>query len=368
MGFYAFKRPYNNWDMLAYAGVVIGYDHNNPEYVHDTVYKIAKDQLPETTLHQLVNGAGDFRKRMAGNSQDFNDQMPYYLVKPLYTGLIYLLFKSGLPLLRAILLPSFIFYVLIGILLLFWLKKYLSFLIALVLSALIMITVPMWEIARCSSPDGMSVFFLFLSMYLILEKHSLLLVCLILGLSVTTRLDNIIPAFFLITLLKSSGKWPGRISLGKYFLILGGFCLIFFMITLPLRRWGWSPFYYPTFLKSMNLSYVPHAQFEFREYRSLFLSQMMTAIFSSQLILFLLLALLVISRARPFRVSVFSLDQLFLSCILLTILVRFLLQPVGGDRFFAAYYLVILVLFIKNSLPIQRAESLGSRSLGNDHG
>src|SRR5579863_6561366 len=145
-GFYAFKRPYYNWDMLGYMAVVLGYENNDAAFVHSTVYGIAKQQLPFAAYNQLIDGGLEFRKRVAANSNEFYKQMPFYAVKPLYTGLVFLFYKAGCPLIQATILPSLIGYFLIGVLLVYWLRMYLQFPLALAVSFLTLLSAPIWDV------------------------------------------------------------------------------------------------------------------------------------------------------------------------------------------------------------------------------
>lgn len=344
---YAFKRPYYNWDMLPYMAVVIGYDHNDPNFVHDTVYDIIKKQLPVSAYNQLIDGGLEFRKRMAGNSNEFQMQMPFYAVKPLYTGIVYLVYKGGIPLIQATILPSFIGYFLIGSLLILWIMRYMQFYLALAISTLMMLSAPMWDIVRNSSPDCLSAFLLLGAMYFILEKKSILVAFVFLLLSIFARLDNVIPCFFFISLITFSNNWGHKIPLKKYAVMLLFISLCYLGITLNAHQFGWSVLYYPTFLKSLNLSYSFHTEFHLREYLALSISHIMTGLFFSNFILFMVLALLAFAEKTTFQFRKLSFNQLFLCTMIAIIIVRLVLEPVIADRFYIAYYLCILILLIR---------------------
>lgn len=344
---YAFKRPYYNWDMLAYMAVVTGYDHSEPGMIHDTVYAIARRQLPAATYNQLIDGGLEFRKRVAEDPAEFYRQMPFYTVKPLYTWLVYLMYKAGAPLVQATILPSFLSYFLIGSLLVFWIRKYLPFMLAIAVSALAMVSAPMWDVVRCSSPDCLSALLLLSAMYFVLEKKSLVGVFVFLLLSILARLDNAIPAVFILSLLAVSNKWETGITLKKYLMMLLAISCACLFISFNARQPGWSIFYYPTFLKSLNLSYSLHPEFHGKDYISLVISHFMTGLFFSNLVLFLILASLTFVGRPNFRFRDMAFDQLFVLVILAILLVRFVLEPVIADRFYIAYYLCILILLIR---------------------
>ena len=341
------KRPEYNWDMLAYMAVVLGYDNSDSNFVHNSVYKIAKDQLPAETYNQLIDGGLEYRKNMAQNSSEFYQQMPFYAVKPLYTRLIYFMYKAGVPLIAATVVPSFIGYFLIAFLLIIWIKKYLQLTLAFAVSMLIMLSAPMWDIARLSTPDSLSAFLLFGALYFMIERRSLFLTFSFLLLSIFARIDNVIPCILIVSLIAFSNKWEHKISKQKYLVMLIFFLLSYLSITLGTRKYGWDILYYPTFSKSLNLNYTYHAKFHFQNYLALSMSHIMTGLFYTYLLLFMALALMVFISRSPFNFRNLSFDQLLVGVIISTIIIRFILQPVIADRLYIAYYLCILILLIR---------------------
>ncbi|HEV3411502.1 MAG TPA: hypothetical protein VG101_03445 [Puia sp.] len=333
--------------MLAYMAVVLGYDHSDSNFVHNSVYKIAKDQLSPETYDQLTDGGLEFRKRMAENSSEFYQQMPFYSVKPLYTRLIYFMYKAGVPLIPATLVPSFIGYILIAFLLIIWIKKYLQLIFAFAVSLLIMLSAPTWDIARSSTPDSLSAFLLLGALYFMIERRSLFLTFSVLLLSIFARIDNVIPSIFIVSFLAFSNKWKDKISIQKYLVMLMFILLSYLSITLGTRKYGWDILYYPTFSKSLNLNYAYHAEFHFQNYLALSTSHIMTGLFYTYLPLFMALALMVFVSRTPFNFRNLNFDQLLVGIIILIILVRFLLHPVIADRLYIAYYLCILILLIR---------------------
>jgi hypothetical protein len=343
---YGFKKPNYNWDLLAYMAVVLNHDHQDPIWVHDSVYTIAKKQLPAAPYGQLVDGGLDFRKKLATDPLAFYQQMPFYAVKPLYTEMIYVFYKTGIPLVQASLLPSLIGFLLIGVLLLFWIRRYMQLGSALVFCILTMLSAPLWEVLHSFTPDCLSAFFLLAAMYFVFEKKSLLGVFIFLLLSIFVRLDNIIPAFFIISLLCFSGSWGPKTSITQYVLILLGLLIAFFSISFSMRRFGWNILYYPSFIHSMNSSYSFQPVFHIRAYMQLAFSHLMAGLFSSNLVLFLALAVLAFVK-KNLQIRRLNFDQWFLCTLILIIAIRFLLQPIFTDRIYIAYYLSILILLVR---------------------
>jgi hypothetical protein len=320
VAFYAFRRPSYNWDMLPYMAVVLG------PASHDSVYSLARTHLSPETYALLSDGGLPYRREMAANAASFAQQMPYYSVKPLYTGLVYVCYHLGVPLIGATVLPSLLGYIGIGILLLVWTRKYLPG--AELFCALVMVTAPMWEMARTSSPDGLSAFLMLGGLYFILEKGPMLAAFALFLLAVFARIDNVLPAVALLALTVPLKRfaWMGA-CLGLAYLAVAASGL----------PYGWSILYYPTFAKSLNLDYAYHASFHFSDYAALVKSHLMTGLFYSYLFLFLALGCLV----SP------GFDRRLALTLLGVIVVRFALQPIIADRLYIPYYLCVLVLLVR---------------------
>ena len=179
---FAFRRPHYNWDMLAYMALVIQEDHQDINQLHEITYKTVKDNIPEIDYEHLVGS--EYRKSLAGNPKIFFNQLPFYAVKPLYVKMVSLFYKAGFPLPLSTVLPSILFYLLIGLLLFYWLLQYLKIIWTFAASLFIMLSGFMVFMARISTPDCLSAFLLLSSFYFIIEKPSLKWMFLFLVLSV----------------------------------------------------------------------------------------------------------------------------------------------------------------------------------------
>ena len=126
-------------------------------------------------------------------------------------------------------MPSVVAYLLIGLFLFYWLRKYLSYGIAFLAGLLIMFSIFTVAIAGLSTPDCLSAFFFFVSAYFILEKRNLAWMSFFFLLAILTRVDNVIVCFFIISFLTFSKKWK-RITKPQYFLMLAysGYCLLMY--------------------------------------------------------------------------------------------------------------------------------------------
>jgi hypothetical protein len=356
IGVYAFEKPYYNWDALPYMGVALSYEHDNAKFIHDTVYAIAKEQIPYATYKQITDTSMDYKKRMLQNENDFYQLLPLYVVKPLYTGMVYLFYKSKVPLLKATILPSVIAFVLIGCLLFLWMLNYLQTLFALLISLLTMLSAPLLEIAKTSSPDSIAALLLLAAFYFIIERKHLFTAFLFLLLSVFARLDNIIPCLFILSLLAFTNKWKEKLKLKKYVTMVLTVIIVYFLVTSIALKYGWGLLYYPSFAKHLNLSYQTSTTFSFKDYFDLFYTHIVSAFFFTHFILFMLLGLIIFIDEFSLKFWLLNFEQCLLLILFLSIAVRFALQPLIADRFYVAYYVLIIVLLVKKITVINSSK------------
>ena len=93
--------------------------------MHATTYEKAKQDIPTEEYRKLTE-ALPFRKKMASDPLQFENILPVYSVKPLYIGLCWLSYRWGFSLVTSTVMPSIISYLIIGLFLFFWLKRYLK--------------------------------------------------------------------------------------------------------------------------------------------------------------------------------------------------------------------------------------------------
>jgi hypothetical protein len=210
-----------------------------------------------------------------------------------------------------------------------------------------MVSSPMLEIVRLSAPDALSALLLSASLYFLVEGKGLARFYLMLILSLFARLDNIL---FVILILAGAGleskSLPG-FSKGRFMMMVAGVVLCFFSITYLAVPYGWNLWYYPSFLKSMNLSYEASAQFNLKAYFALAISHILTGLFYSHLILFLITCLLIFIGEPLHSFRRLTQDQLLVWIFILFVPLRFVLHPVVADRFYIHIYLCTLVLLIR---------------------
>jgi hypothetical protein len=343
---YTYKKPEYNWDMLPYMALVLNMDYKDEAFIHQAVYNNAKQNIPPKDYAKLVDSSNSYRKRMHETSSVFFTQLPFYIVKPLYLSLVYLFYKAGIALPHATMLPSITAYLLMSILLWRWLQKYLPFYTATAVSLCILLSAPLLGVAAMSGPDGLSAILLFGSLYFILEKPRVFPLFILLIAAIFTRVDNFIAGAGILSLLafrKDTGSGaPGDtkpISTLLYSSLLLAMAGCYFLITLPVRHYGWSLFYYPAFASHYNFSVL--------------WSNFLNGLYHSHFSLFVLLLLWILldGPALPGQITI---DRQLALTILLIMLARFILYPELSDRFNIPYYLAAIILFARKRGPFAK--------------
>lgn len=345
---FTYKHPAYNFDMLGYMALVIRMDTHDLNEVHATTYGKARQDIPAEEYRKLTE-ALPFRTKMASDPLQFEKILPIYSVKPLYIGLCWLSYKWGFSLVNSTVVPSIISYFIIGLFLLFWLRRYLKPLTAFLSALLIMCSMFVVAIAGHSTPDCLSTLFLFVSVYFILEKRNISLMLLFFLLSVFTRVDNVITCFFVISFLAFNKKWK-MINPRQYLLMTAILGIAYVLAILPVTQFGWSIFYYSQYARHIDFSRDFNRPVTFSSYTELVYSKLVTAMVSTQFTFFMFLCLLTLGN--PFSSwRKFTFDQAFLLLLLFIIFFRFLLLPDLSDRFYFGFYLVFIILLVRKLQP-----------------
>ncbi|PTQ99403.1 hypothetical protein C8P68_102224 [Mucilaginibacter yixingensis] len=337
----SYKKPSYNWDMLAYAAVVLQYNHQEKD-VHQQVYQLAAQQLPANTYNTLAGGSNLLRKRWASDAGAFRQVLPFYVVKPLYTIMVYSLFKLGFPVYKATVIPSILAYLLTGILLLVWMSRHLKIVPATLICATIMLLPPILEAATLSTPDFLAGMLLFYAIYFLTEVESINGFFLLSLLSVMSRIDFILP---LMVLLISHTLVIKSLSIRKTIFLMSVAVITYLLISYNAHSYGWNILYFPSFINTLNLHHNVQSVFTIKDYWEILKAQIMTGLYHSHCAWLLLISILTLLQSNKLELKS-SKHVLILGSLLVALAVRFLLQPVIADRFYIGYYMVFLCLFI----------------------
>jgi hypothetical protein len=345
---YFYKHPAYNFDMLGYMALVVKMDRSNTiVQIHNTTYSSARQNIPPEEYKKLTE-IPSYRKKFETDPSEFSKILPNYIIKPLYIWLCWLFYKGENSLPKATVMPSIISYLLLGLFLFHWFRKYLQPVFAFAGAALIMFSIFITAIARLSTPDCLSALLLFVSIYFILEKRNLAWMCFFFLLAIFARLDNVITCFFIISFLTFS-KWK-LINRTQYFFMLAILAAAYITIVLPVRQFGWNIFFYSEYAKHIDYSRDFDQPVSFPSYFSLVYSKLVTAFVSTNFTFFLFLGLLTFFT-KKFSLRNLSFDQTFLLVLGVVGLLKFLLLPDLSDRFYLGFYLITIILLVRKTFP-----------------
>jgi hypothetical protein len=169
-------------------------------------------------------------------------------------------------------------------------------------------------------------------------------------LSIFARIDNVIPCFLVMAAIYVTKQWNGQLGSKAFFLITILFAVCYAIVGLIAWQYGWSIFFYNDFAHRLHPKYGSGDNFGFKDYFRLMYEHIMSAINHSYFAIFMALHVLNVSKCSLSKKD--SFDGLFALLIPVILVIRFILYPDISDRFYIAYYLVIVVLLVKNFSPL----------------
>ncbi|MEI6336423.1 MAG: hypothetical protein WCS87_17845 [Methylococcaceae bacterium] len=231
--------PNHNWDMIPYIAAAKSFEEENLESLHSFTYDQLRHSVKEYEYKKMTTGdVGNYRYVISTDSSAFKEQLPFYKIRPVYTGLIYLLYKAGGNISFATHIISGVsVFIAVGILYLIST----SFLATPLIFAVPFLAVifGIYDLATLSTPDGLGFLACILSVYFYLKKYITLLL-IILPIMIGIRTDFIlftIPLLFFVFLFERSCRWKTLLSI----LISVG---IYIGIITYFKNPGWSTIFY----------------------------------------------------------------------------------------------------------------------------
>jgi hypothetical protein len=323
---FSFYNNFYNWDLVAYAGVVIGYDGLPVTELHRIAFETIQQQLPADVVQSLLHET-PYREQCFADAGFYEAQLGFYRVKPLFTGIIFLFYKAGLPLFAAMRIPAMLGFAAMAMVLLLWLNKMLKPGWAHLVSVLLLAGYAT-QLARLITPDALCAFFticFFYSLYFHPAKK--MAAWLLLALLVLCRIDNILLALPLAA-WHLGGNNLLKLPRSQYIkLATGTFVIALLALLIPLFFGNQLNWYFQYSFTNSVLEYVKGAGRSIRQLSGTWLP--------------ILAALLVVSWPKDN-----SKWQWILGSILVAIGLRWILFPTFQERFFVGYELVICCYFI----------------------
>ena len=206
----AYRYPEYSTDGFSYMGNAVAMSGASVQVIHDAVYRDAKAGIPEPVFKHLTGDdpseplpeRRSFRER-AIDPYRFAEFLPCFAIRPLFNLLVYVLhFKLGVGLLRSIVILPVVSYWLMGWVAWVWMERYVaSAWASLVCASLLLLSPPVWELARSTTPDALSSLTVLLALFLLLEKRKMLPGMILLVASIYVRTDNALLVLIVLAFL-----------------------------------------------------------------------------------------------------------------------------------------------------------------------
>jgi len=338
-------RPFHNWDVVGYVAAAKSFEQSDTAALQKFTYAELRSVLPADLYEDIAReknlGGGRgalYRRTVNTNTAAFAEQLPYYQIRPLYVGLIYLLYKAGVDIEFATHLVSGIAVALALLVL------YLTAIPRLHIALVCLLPPLAWlfgvfDLARFSTPDGLA-FFAVMLIACWFAQRRIGWLCVALPLALCVRTDLILfTGPLLLALFVTERKYrfwialSGAASLGTYVGILTHY-----------HHPGWATLFYFNVIERWiyPLSNPP----------KLTLQDYFTALANGTLALFVdkvflaYVALIAIAACWLRKSALTAAPVILLLAAWIHIVGRFLALPFMWDRFFPAPYMIsALALF-----------------------
>ncbi|HEY7132012.1 MAG TPA: glycosyltransferase family 39 protein [Candidatus Limnocylindrales bacterium] len=173
---YALYRPAGNADLVDYIATVHQWQGKSGQALSDATYADLKAFLPQSLYDDVTGVAGDptinrnvYLRQLAADPQALTEQIPFYSVKPLYPGLMFVLTSLGVQVGFASVLISAVAYALLGLLLFGWFRRHLGPWRSLLAATLLVISPPFWVLSHLSTPDALCLLLVATALFVLVE-------------------------------------------------------------------------------------------------------------------------------------------------------------------------------------------------------
>jgi len=359
-------KPLYNGDIICYIAAAKSFDERDFESLHSFTYDQLRNSVPGATYEELVQGSR--RHAISTDSSAFKEQLPFYQIRPLYTGLIYLFYKTGVNIVFATHMVSGVA-VVVAVAFLYLMSV--SF-----LAKPLIYTVPplalifgIVDLARFSTPDGLVFLAVILSAYLYLKQRiALLLIFLPIMLGIRTDLILFtIPFVCFVFLFERSSRWKAAQSIFVSVAIYIG-------IGAYWENPGWSTIFYCTLVQPLTHPISMPPTLTTQHYFYALFDGIKNSLNNKSLVLYVLAAAYSLylikthAKTTSFVIALKSPSAVLTVVCLLFLVSHFLAFPVAWNRFFSAPYLVgafSCLVMMTNHLKVSYSAQHGAAPAGN---
>jgi len=322
--------------MLGNMGCVISMEEKNIDSIHTKTYRAAQLELPAkdfVTLTQL----NEYRQKNFSDASFFHTRLKLYWIKPLYVFFVFILYRAGIPLVMATLIPSLASLLCMGLLFFFWLRKYLSPPYATIIASLIMLSPPFWVAARYSTADAFAALFVFSAFYFMIGKKKSIVALVLMLVATLVRLDLALLAIMMIAFMMIPINQEGQISRVTAYTYSALVMVMAATISFFTGNFGANAIEYYNWGDATSNT----AENYFRK-----LAEILLQLRYSHVTIFIAIAFMGF-MAHSLQNWKTNRDVWIVLLLLLYIIFHYLLYPGLDDRFFIAEYLILSVIGVK---------------------
>ena len=346
LSFHLYLRPIYDIDSLGYMGNAMLWQDTDPVRIHQRVYQEVRTQLPTTVARHFLGqepGQSEEQSRSlrdrAINPGHFAEFLPFFAIRPIYNGLLFILNKSGMSFIRASVIVSSASFFILGCFLFLWLREHTSDPIAALATLLTMMCSPIRLIGSYTGADGLSTLCAISALYFIFRSGPKLgLGTGLLLASIWVRTDNIVlvaPVLGVLYLQRRLNLWQA--------IVLSTVAVASVLaINHFAGDYGLRMLYYRNFVGIPIAPAENPVQFSVHDYLAAF-RKGITDASESFLLPFLALGLIGIARSPRGRALAFIL--------VVYAALHFVVLPNWQERWFGVFYIGMAVVALSGAQP-----------------
>lgn len=348
-----FSNTKQNWDMLAYVGLIKEQSSINASEIHRTTYETVREVVSDEVFENLKSNNIKYRETAYEDPSSFVQQLAWYRVRVAYWGLGYLLSKAGIHEVTALRIIGAAFYfAFCTVVLLHLAYLFPDRTLPLLLSVVVALCPPLLQMGRLITPDMMASVGVALGFSLLI-REKLILGALIMLATVFVRTDIAVFCALLITpvVLVGRGRLAKRIGSAI------GLALAVPLVLLMNSAFdypGWEKLFTHAFKELLSYPLATDVSVSSKQYFSALLSNGLK--FFQGNMIWLMMVLSIVFFCKLFNESRLRDPALvWLGAILAYLPVRTAVFPSPEDRFFVVF--ALLVFFLLAGL-YERRESI----------
>lgn len=239
--------PAWNWDVMGYMGLALEWELDDPLEVHAATYAAARAELPAAVFQSHSRGTPVLEARFRDPAV-FTEHIAFYRSRVLPTFLMSLLHRAGLPLSQSVWWLALGSFAATGILILFWLARWLPLWQASLCATLLLHAPPLLGSASMATVDSFGTLLLVAAAYLLVERRALYAGAGLFTLSILARPDSVILigilALVMFVLALRSAQRPSLKFLGIW---VGASALTYLGVSAHAAAYGWWPLFQISF-------------------------------------------------------------------------------------------------------------------------